>query len=379
MATDFGKLDFSVSFNPTSAFPLDSRSYFESLTAAQLAAATAKQAGSKDSAYYYGQTIVVVEDNVATLYIIQSNNTLMPFGKKITFDSTQFEYDQNENLGLKGFSAANKKSILTKGENGTVVWIPQIETYSKDQIDTKIAEAITSTSHLKRKIVKSIAEIEIYVDSHPDAKDYIFMIPTGLENDSNKFNEYIVVAFIDEDGVETQIIEQVGSWEVDLQDYAKKTDVETALNNKVDKKEGYTLLSPEDQKKLAALELDGDDIIVPGGIEADNVKNLDKWIEENSSVVKGLSENNLTNELFNKLQKSLSLNDIETSQLKIDDKGKLSIIALDKNLVIGLNEALNERALKTEVNSIANVLNSLSQSVQEDISDLRDKLTWKNI
>lgn len=379
MATDFGKLDFSVSFNPTSAFPLDSRSYFESLTAAQLAAATAKQAGSKDSAYYYGQTIVVVEDNVATLYIIQSNNTLMPFGKKITFDSTQFEYDQNENLGLKGFSAANKKSILTKGENGTVVWIPQIETYSKDQIDTKIAEAITSTSHLKRKIVKSIAEIEIYVDSHPDAKDYIFMIPTGLENDSNKFNEYIVVAFIDEDGVETQIIEQVGSWEVDLQDYAKKTDVETALNNKVDKKEGYTLLSPEDQKKLAALELDGDDIIVPGGIEADNVKNLDKWIEENSSVVKGLSENNLTNELFNKLQKSLSLNDIETSQLKIDDKGKLSIIALDKNLVVGLNEALNERALKTEVNSIANVLNSLSQSVQEDISDLRDKLTWKNI
>lgn len=379
MATDFGKLDFSVSLNPTSAFPLDSRSYFESLTAAQLAAATAKQAGSKDSAYYYGQTIVVVEDNVATLYIIQSNNTLMPFGKKITFDSTQFEYDQNENLGLKGFSAANKKSILTKGENGTVVWIPQIETYSKDQIDTKIAEAITSTSHLKRKIVKSIAEIEIYVDSHPDAKDYIFMIPTGLENDSNKFNEYIVVAFIDEDGVETQIIEQVGSWEVDLQDYAKKTDVETALNNKVDKKEGYTLLSPEDQKKLAALELDGDDIIVPGGIEADNVKNLDKWIEANSSTIKGLSENNLTNELFNKLQKSLSLNDIETSQLKIDDKGKLSVIALDKNLVVGLNEALNERALKTEVNSIANVLNSLSQSVQEDITDLRDKLTWKNI
>jgi hypothetical protein len=34
MALDFGKLEFSVSFNPTSAFPLDARSYFESLESA---------------------------------------------------------------------------------------------------------------------------------------------------------------------------------------------------------------------------------------------------------------------------------------------------------------------------------------------------------
>ena len=31
---EFGKLNFSVSFNPTSAFPLDARCYFETLTAA---------------------------------------------------------------------------------------------------------------------------------------------------------------------------------------------------------------------------------------------------------------------------------------------------------------------------------------------------------
>ena len=37
MALDFGKLNFSTSFNPTSAFPIDARSYFESLEAAQQA------------------------------------------------------------------------------------------------------------------------------------------------------------------------------------------------------------------------------------------------------------------------------------------------------------------------------------------------------
>jgi hypothetical protein len=55
MALDFGKLNFSISLNPTSAFPLDARSYFESLTAATAAAASAKPAGSAESVYYYGQ------------------------------------------------------------------------------------------------------------------------------------------------------------------------------------------------------------------------------------------------------------------------------------------------------------------------------------
>ena len=36
---DFGKLNFAVSFNPQTAFPLDARYYFSTLGAAQAAAA----------------------------------------------------------------------------------------------------------------------------------------------------------------------------------------------------------------------------------------------------------------------------------------------------------------------------------------------------
>jgi hypothetical protein len=55
MALDFGKGNRSIAFNPTSAFPLDARSYFESYEEAAAAALTAVEAGSADSVYYFGQ------------------------------------------------------------------------------------------------------------------------------------------------------------------------------------------------------------------------------------------------------------------------------------------------------------------------------------
>jgi hypothetical protein len=63
MAMNFGKGNRSIAFNPTSAFPLDARSYFESYAEAEAAAAKALAAGSTNSVYYYGQTLVVVENN----------------------------------------------------------------------------------------------------------------------------------------------------------------------------------------------------------------------------------------------------------------------------------------------------------------------------
>ena len=70
MATNFGKLNFSTSFNPTSAFPIDARTYFESLASAQEAAATAEEAGSANTTYYYGQILVVNEGGAVAAYQI---------------------------------------------------------------------------------------------------------------------------------------------------------------------------------------------------------------------------------------------------------------------------------------------------------------------
>lgn len=77
---DFGKLNFSTAFNPTSAFPLDARSYFTSLEAAQAAAATAEAVGSTNTTYYFGQKLLVYENDTVTWYTIQPDGTLAPEG-----------------------------------------------------------------------------------------------------------------------------------------------------------------------------------------------------------------------------------------------------------------------------------------------------------
>ena len=73
---DYGKLNFSVAFNPTSAFPLDARCYFNSLSEAQEAAQTAEEIGSKNTVYYYGQKLVVMENGNASWYKITPAKTL---------------------------------------------------------------------------------------------------------------------------------------------------------------------------------------------------------------------------------------------------------------------------------------------------------------
>lgn len=80
MSLNFGKIDRSAAFNPTQAFPLDTRSYFESLEAAEQAAESAKVAGDTTSVYYFGQTLTVIENGTAKFYIIQTDGTLKELG-----------------------------------------------------------------------------------------------------------------------------------------------------------------------------------------------------------------------------------------------------------------------------------------------------------
>ena len=77
---DFGKLNFSTSFRPTSAFPLDARSVFGDLESAKAAAKTAGEIGSTDSIYYYGMQILVSNSEGETWYTIQRDGTLSEIG-----------------------------------------------------------------------------------------------------------------------------------------------------------------------------------------------------------------------------------------------------------------------------------------------------------
>ena len=87
MATEFGKLNFAVGFNRTSAFPLDANSYFENYDSAVAAAAGAAEVGSADSAYYIGQVIIVKDVTKGVgLYQINAAKQLIKFGQASSAD-----------------------------------------------------------------------------------------------------------------------------------------------------------------------------------------------------------------------------------------------------------------------------------------------------
>ena len=92
------------------------------------------------------------------------------------------------------------------------------DTYTKNQVDTLLAEKIVAADHLRRIIVDSKEDIDENAD---DALFYIYMVPSGLEEDDNKYYEYVVLEASDK----TRWIERVGSWEVNLNAYALKTEV----------------------------------------------------------------------------------------------------------------------------------------------------------
>ena len=151
MSMEFGKLNFSVSFNPTSAFPLDARSYFESYDAAVAAAATADAAGSSTTTYYYGETIAVVENGVATLYTIQPDKTLSEVGAKVEVNENVFTKDTDGKLNLVGFANAVAGAQLVKSTDGKLSWVKPDQT-TVEGLQTAVAGLQTDVESITTKL-----------------------------------------------------------------------------------------------------------------------------------------------------------------------------------------------------------------------------------
>ena len=97
-------LSFAVALAANKAFPLDPRQMFGSLEAAQAAAAEAENAGSSNTVYYYGMPLVVFEEDQATMYVINGDNTLKAVGTATYGDDKTIVIDaETGKLSLKGF------------------------------------------------------------------------------------------------------------------------------------------------------------------------------------------------------------------------------------------------------------------------------------
>lgn len=111
------------------------------------------------------------------------------------------------------------------------------DVYTISQANKAIADAVAGASHLKRKIMGSLEEVEAYAAINADATQYIFMVSNGLQADDNRYYEYMVFEVAGEEGAEpTRTVEKVGNWAVDLSGYATVRAVETLGQTVADNK-----------------------------------------------------------------------------------------------------------------------------------------------
>lgn len=165
MSMEFGKLNFAVGFNRTSAFPLDANSYFESYEAAVAAVAGAAEVGSADSAYYVGQLIIVndkTEDasKGVGLYQISADKKLIKFGQASSADdlAEQISALQTRCTTIEGkliLADAEHDGFLSKEDFAKIAGIEE-KYATKEEVNAKQDKLIAGTDILIAEDGKTI-------------------------------------------------------------------------------------------------------------------------------------------------------------------------------------------------------------------------------
>ena len=165
MALDFGKLNFSTSFNPTSAFPLDARTYFESYELAVAAAATAEEVGSSTTTYFYGETLAVYDKEASTvnLYQITPEKTLKAVGSTVLGDDKSIEINDGK-ISIKGLSTAEEGAQLVVS-NGQVKWVKP-DTTTVEGLSTAVSALQQTVGDTDSGLVKDVNDLKTTVAGH---------------------------------------------------------------------------------------------------------------------------------------------------------------------------------------------------------------------
>lgn len=122
-----------------------------------------------------------------------------------------------------GQVATNKADIVTlksgKADKSTTLSGYGItDAYTKTQTDSAIAAAVANADHLKREIVEELP------DPGEADENTIYMVGTGEGSEDSTYEEYMLV---------NGAFEKIGSSAVDLTDYAKKSEVDTAKSEAI--------------------------------------------------------------------------------------------------------------------------------------------------
>lgn len=411
MSMDFGVLDFAVGINRLTAFPLDPKSYFESYDAAVAAAATAEPAGSTNTVYYYGNPVVVVENGKAKIYQIQPDKTLSGVGEEIVINENVFTKDAEGKLSLYGFATAVAGAQLTVGADGKLSWVKPdtttveglntkvatLETnvgnlqteigkkansedvynktdidgklttvageiakkanaadvYTKDEADLAIDAAVAGASHLTRQIVTTEELAAFIADPTTAADNVIYMQKFSSGKGKDNYKEYMRF------GTEgSYSIELIGDTSVDLTDYAKTADINTAL-------ESYAKTTVTDD---LATQIAANATAISQKADTTVVETLSGKVDKNIGDIAALTE--VVNGKANQ-------NDLATLTTTVD--GHTADLATLTQTVAGKADASAVTELTTKVTKNTNDLTALTATVDGKVDKVTSEVDGKQV
>lgn len=268
------------------------------------------------------------------------------------------------------------------------------DVFTKNETLEQIATAVNNIDHLQRKIVSSYADIVSFVEQEgaDEAAKYIFMVPeTDTTADGNIYEEYIVV---------NGVIEVVGKWATDLSDYVTIDNLSTTLNSyvtknsfnqkleeytsteelnqllnnfiqeetlnnylneKVDKQEGYGLVSLEEIEKLSTVSANAEENFIK------KVSN-DFLVDTTGTLSLKTDINSLLNDFNSELQEQKNSLD-----------ALISKVAESEKTISSLNSDVEEIKLNyTNVQEAIGLLNTGLENIEQEVVSNRTLINELN-
>lgn len=330
---EFGKLNFAVAFNPQTAFPLDARYYFDSLSAAQTAAQGAVEVGSASGTYFFGQTVVVVESSVATLYVIQPDKSLQPVGSTALGDGKSITVVDGE-VQLVGFGEAQPGQQPRIGSNGSLEWYtPDASTVeglqqTVGQLQTDVTQLQTDVGTINDTLETKANISDVYTQTQTDEKIASAISSTYKPSGSVEFAS-----------LPTPSAENLGN-------VYNVTDAFTAGSTFIASEQGQKY--PADTN-VAVVEVEGQYyfdalsgfVDLTGYLTTAEAAGTYATIAQLGNKVDKVSGSSLVQDtLITKLTNLLNIQSVADGQLQVSPEGQLSILSIAQSQVAGLADAL---------------------------------------
>lgn len=273
-------------------------------------------------------------------------------------------------------------------------------TYTKEETNAQIA----ASAHLKREIVEELPAAE-------NAKEnVIYMVSNGLTDNDNKYYEYIFI---------NGVFEPVGTWEVDLKDYATKEEVNstiTSINNSLntinqkianvesDAEHNYinsvsNSFNVDDNRQLTlisvptTIDLSSNVSLLNIFIKKDKDKDLVLKTEiEKLLTVKENAEQNIINSVdenefsvTNDIERKLSIKAIEGQKItNLKDNSEFAEVVTDiqtinDNLESVETEVSTVKSQLATINTSLTTMNTTVTNLANRLSDVEEAITWQEL